>query len=108
MPADDSLAWLEEMRREHPELEGADAATLARDAEITRRMNQRDVVTGSGAPPLEIVEGLLGTPAGDAHAFVYGLDVGDLSTDQILAMRARGMSWAEINTLAQARRKRRF
>jgi hypothetical protein len=77
-----------------------------KDAFTARRLNQRDYVNGSGHPPVEIVEATLGSPAADASARFYGLDIGDFSTEQIMSMKARGLTWKEITELALARRRR--
>lgn len=63
-----------------------------------------NLVTGWGTPRMEVVEGLLGTPQGDESAALFGFGLGDFTTEQIMAMKANGLSWQEINARCVARR----
>jgi hypothetical protein len=75
-----------------------------RQAEMARKLDERNVVSGSGVPPLEIVEAMLGTPMGDESAWYYGLDKGDFSVEQIQTMVRNGLSAKEIAARAAGRR----
>lgn len=86
-------------------------ATVAADAAdcdaltASRAAGTAFVVTGYGVPPMHVAESLLGTPAGDASAVHYGFDTSAPTRDQIMAMRQRGMGWAEINAYCQTRKR---
>ncbi|WP_190856065.1 hypothetical protein [Actinomadura sp. RB99] len=65
-----------------------------------------NLVNGSGAPRMEVVESLLGTPQGDDYAGAYGFDLGDFSRDQLMVMRQNGLSWQQIAARTASRKRR--